>query len=339
MIVVVTFAIVLVNSHNTVQPQEKAEFTEINHSIDKAIGFLYENQLNNGAFKIFACFHENLEQCTSNASSSVFVTASITYSLLNLKGNEIVDEITSRTLEFLINSQRSGGLWGVYRYGNDTQVTPDSDDTSIVSAVLMLFNKSFDENLGTYSKYRDDGNLIYLWMNDDTRGRNLIDCEVNSNVLFYFGIRKKQDKNICDFVNDKIRTSYYTCCVYCENRNNEKNPLPLFYMVARAYKHGNPCLGTSKEHIIEEILALQKTDGSFGNEQDTAFALNALLNFDYFGIEINHGIKNLLEKQRPDGSWGLYILYLGPAPYYGSEELTTALALEALEKYGKLKTA
>jgi len=79
---------------------------------------------------------------------------------------------------------------------------------------------------------------------------------------------------------------------------------------------------------------LQKKNGSFGNELDTALALNTLMNLDYYGIEVGKGINTLLQKQLSNGSWKRQVFYIDPKPnYFGSEELTTALAIEAMQKY------
>lgn len=106
-------------------------------------------------------------------------------------------------------------------------------------------------------------------------------------------------------------------------------------MVSRAFKNNITALGENREFIIKSTLSYQKIPGVFGSDLDTALALNTLFNFDYSGKEINSGINYLLKRQLADGSWKKSFLFLGPFPwrYYGSEELTTALVLEAMKNY------
>jgi hypothetical protein len=192
-------------------------------------------------------------------------------------------------------------------------------------------NQSFDENIKLFDRYRNKEGIVYTWLRD--KNGNEIDCEVNANILFYFGLRNIENGEICEFINSQILKENYSCCIYCENKIFGKDYLPLFYLVSRAYRHGNLCLEKSKEHIVRKTLNLQRADGSFGSELNTALALNTLLNFNYHGNEIDWGINSLLQKQLDNGSWRRFNIFLGSAPYYGSEELTTALAIEALQKY------
>ena len=109
-------------------------------------------------------------------------------------------------------------------------------------------------------------------------------------------------------------------------------------MVSRAFKNKVSCFKESKKAIIKYIFSLQKKNGSFGNDLDTALSLDILLNFNYSGKEVDLGIDYLLKRQEKNGAWRKAVLFLGPFPYryYGSEELTTALSIEALKNYLKI---
>lgn len=312
------------------QSEDHSLLLRINRSIDNAIDFLYTNQLDYGEFKTYACALDNMSDCYFD--SSPFATTFVLYSIKDIR-DERVEIMTNKALEFLLSEQQPGGLWSVYTSRNTKKIVPDFDDTAAISAVLLLLNQSFDDNIDIFNKNRDDSGMVYLWLNDGLTFPNEIDCEVNANVLFYFGVRGIEDQEICDIINDEILNERYDCCIYCENREFGKNPLPLFYVISRAYKHSNSCLTRSKDHIINKTLEIQLDNEAFKNELDTAYIVNILLNLDYHGNEIDSGIQNLIEKQHPDGSWGMHIFYLGPAPYYGSKEVTTALAVEALHKY------
>jgi hypothetical protein len=123
--------------------------------------------------------------------------------------------------------------------------------------------------------------------------------------------------------------------------------LSFFYFLSRAFKEGVVRLGDIREEVVDQTLKLKKKNGSFGNELETALALNTFFNFDYFGEEIERGISFLLKKQKKDGSFRccyffygapFYCLAIPPGhSYYGSSEFTTALCLGAFQKYVKLR--
>jgi hypothetical protein len=301
----------------------------IKNSITKAIDFLYENQLDYGEFKTFAC-SDNMLTKNCYFDSSSFVTTFVVYSIKDVRDKK-VEIMTNKTINFLLSEQESGGIWRFWTSRNTKDIDPDFDDISVVSATLTIFNRSFDENIKLFDSYKNEDGVVQTWLRDTED--NEIDCEVNANILFYFGSRNIENGEICEFINKQILQENYSCCIYCENKIFGKNYLPLFYLVSRAYKHGNLCLNESKEHILHETLNLQRIDGSFGSDLDTALALNTLLNFNYHGNGIDWGINALLQDQLDNGSWRRYNIFLGSAPYYGSEELTTALAVEALQKY------
>ena len=315
---------------------EKISVQDINNSINKGINFLYENQLDYGEFKTFACSDLLMQNCSFD--SSPFITTFVLYSIKNIK-NEKVEVMTNKAIDFLLSEQESGGVWRYWssRSTKHSYISPDFDDISVISAILVLYNQSFDENIKLFDEYRNENGIIYTWLKD--KSNNEIDCEVNSNTLFYFGLRNINDIKICDFINRHIVEEKYNCCIYCEDGEADKNYLLLFYIVSRAYIHGNSCLGQIKKNIIYKTLILQKEDGSFGNDLDTAIALNTLLNFNYHGNEVNLGVNSLVQKQLISGSWKKQVFYLDGMPnYYGSEELTTALAIEAMNKYLKSLT-
>ena len=74
---------------------------------------------------------------------------------------------------------------------------------------------------------------------------------------------------------------------------------------------------------------------------DTALAACTLLNFNYTGIELTKAVSYIIRYQQESGEWERRrIYYMGPSKIVGSgsEELTTAFCLEALERYRTLNT-
>ena len=72
----------------------------------------------------------------------------------------------------------------------------------------------------------------------------------------------------------------------------------------------------------------------------TCLDVNSLMNFGYNGEFLNNTILKILKQQKSSGSWERKAFYMGPAYnpsfYFGSEESTTAICLEAIIKYKDL---
>ena len=314
------------------KPEETLLHDQIQESIDRGVDFLYKNQLDYGEFKTYVCSDKLMKNCSFD--SSPFLTTFVLYSIKDVK-DERIKEIINESLHFLLDEQELNGAWN-YHASRDLKNPPvpdDADDTACVSAALVMNNFSFKDNLYLFNKYKNEEGIVSVWFSEEEKYKEY-DCEVNSNVLFYFSLLNIKDDPICDYINKKIFNKDYGCCIYCEKINNEINKAPLFYLVSRAYKHGATCFNESRQQIIEELLLLQKDDGSFGNDLNTALSLNTLMNFNFYGEEIGLGIGSLMRGQSADGSYEKDIAWIdGINNLFGSEELTTAIAIEALNKY------
>jgi hypothetical protein len=290
----------------------------INDSINKAINFLYDSQLNDGEFKTYECSDPNLKNCT--LINSPFITTFVLYSIKGIE-NEKIKPMTEKAMNFLLSEKKTGGLWSFYTSKSSIKLPPDLDDTSTVSFILKINNVNFDDNHDIIKKNVDKDNIFLTWINP---GFNAADCIVNANVLLYLG---ENDFNVCSYINEAIKSDK-SCSTYYSNKFSP------FYMVSRAFENKITCFNVSREIIIERTLKKQNKDGSFGDNLDTALALNTLINFDYHENEIDLGIANLLKKQNNDGSWDRQLFFQGSSKiHYGSEELTTAISIEALKKY------
>ena len=90
----------------------------------------------------------------------------------------------------------------------------------------------------------------------------------------------------------------------------------------------------SKSIIVDKILSKKNMDGSFGKPLSTAFAVLTLMNFNSFDKSLSKAVEHIVNTQNSKGSWDKSVFFKGPEPlYYGSDELNTAICLEALQKY------
>jgi hypothetical protein len=293
----------------------------IEASIDKGIDFLHQNQLEYGEFKTYECNEPEMRNCIFG--SSPFITSFVLYSIKDVE-NEKVTAMTTKGLDFLLSEQGADGTWN-YRTTRNPKFTEDgqdTDDTATVSFILKYYNVSYKDNIEILNSTRNSDGLFLTWF-PGSKNQNNVDCVVNANVLLYLG---ENDPKVCAYLNKAIKNNE-KCSVYYPNR------LALFYMVSRAYKNNITCFEESKNKIIESTTNNQKADGSFGTELDTALAINTLQNFGYEGVRVDKGVNKMLKTQGQDGSWDKAPFYI--SPHYGSEELTTALTIEALENYLK----
>jgi hypothetical protein len=307
---------------------------EINHSINKGIDFLYTSQKNFGFFKTDICSDVEMTHC--DQINPPFTTATIFYSLekINSDKNKIMLEKSLQSLQnqkqngtwrFLydtIQSQRqsqSNATWKFWENSGFIYLPADLDDTSLASFILKSNNISVNNEL-IFNQNKNPNGLFYTWINISER-YNDVDCVVNANVLLYLG----NNSEVCSYINNAIINNE-RCSMYYPNELN------LYYALSRDLNNNVTCFSINKEIIIKRILLRQKGDGSFGNNLDTALALNTLMNLDYSGGEISLGIKNLLTQQNRDGSWKKEPYFSGVS-YVGSDELSTAISVEALNKF------
>lgn len=297
--------------------QTYISFSVISQSIENGIDFLYYSQLPTGEFKTWAC--DKNDSCYYD--SSPFVTTFVLYSIKNIK-DQRVETMTHKGIDFLLQEQLSGGIWSFWTKNNERKIVPDLDDMSTISFCLKQNKMPFDNNIDTIKSKKNSNGLFVTWLSE-TNAKNVVDCVVNANVLLYL---QENDIVVCNYINDAIIRNIHCSRFYPDE-------ISLYYMVSRAYVNNISCFVSVRDSIINRILNTQKPNGFFGNDMISALSICTLLNFNYTGENLNNAIRYLCEKQDVKGCWAKAYFFLGPAPYYGSEELTTALCIEALNKY------
>ena len=257
--------------------------------------------------------------------SSVFVTTFVLYSIASIDCPRRTT-MTKKAISFLTEEMRGPGLFQYYTSKNTNSIGFDLDDTACASVALQQSHHlvAGGRNVEYFLESRNEAGLFYTWVGDAVT-QNDIDSVVNANVVFYLGDR------------DETRSAYrYLIDTIESGRESDSyyyylNDMTLYYAVSRAYAYGAPSLGGASEAIIEKVLQRSQNDGSFGNELATACAVCSLVNFEYDGLtSLRDAARYLERQQREDGSWRRVAMFHGSGVYYGSEELTTALCLEAL---------
>ena len=322
---------------------------QLEHSISKAIDFLYHSQLPHGEFKTYASPDQEMGE-ESCFDSSPFVTSFVVHSI-GFVGGPHVQEMTAKALDFLLEEMEGPGLWRYWSSRNQRHglLPPDLDDTCCISFILKRNHRRLPSNRDIILANRNNEGVFYTWLvprstspsrlADDngyvvnreayllvalSGGMNDIDCVVNANALLYLGDNEDTRGAIDYLVDIVLNEKEDGCSDFYPDR------LSLYYMLSRAYCNGILSLESVRVPVTDRVVQTQDRDGSFGNELLAALAVCTLLNFDNWTSAMYRAVDHILQAQREDGSWSRIPMFLGPAPYYGSEDLTTALCVEAL---------
>jgi hypothetical protein len=291
-------------------------------SVRRGLRFLHDHQLPYGEFRTYASPSEYLR--VTSFDSSVFVTTFVLYSIARIDCPRRTT-MTKKAISFLTGEMRGPGLFQYYTSKNTNTIGFDLDDTACASVALQQSHPlvASGRNIEYFLENRNEAGLFYTWVGD-TAPENDIDSVVNANVVFYLGDRD-ETRSACRYLIDTIESGRESDSYYY------LNDMTLYYAVSRAYAHGASSLAGAKEAILENVLLRSKGDGSYGDELATACAVCSLVNFEYKGItRLRDAARYLEEQQSANGSWRRVAMFCQPGRYYGSEELTTALCLEAL---------
>ncbi len=320
---------------------------QIDVAISKALNFIARNQLPYGEIKTYFSTDERMKnRCVFD--SSPFVTALVVYCISFVEDPK-VKEITRKAVQFLVEEKEIPGLWRFWSSRNPKhkRLPPDLDDTACIAFILkqyyspLLYSFLFGSNQTILLNNRNEQGLFYTWIVPPGHQNNWVDSVVNANVLFYLG-DCEETKAVCDYLQDLVLSD--------REKGSDRSylrDLCLYYFMSRAYFQGARRLKDAKDAVSNKTISLQQEDGSFGDDLSTALAVCTLLNYQYSDETIlDRAAQSLVERQQEDGAWSKIAMVTGCfwtegagetgnwlAGYWGSEELTTALCIEALAKY------
>jgi hypothetical protein len=291
--------------------------------VRRGLRFLHDHQHPSGEFRTYASPSRDMR--VTAFDSSVFVTTFVLYSIAFIDC-PIVTTMTKKAISFLTDEMRGPGLFQYYTSKNTHGIGFDLDDTACASVALQQSHPfvAGGGNVEHFLENRNAAGLFYTWVGDAAPEYD-IDSVVNANVVFYLGDRD-ETRGACRYLIDTIESDRES-----DSYRYYLDDMILYYAVSRAYARGASSLGGAKEAIVEKVLRRSEDDGSFGDELATACAVCSLVDFGYKGIRrLRDAARYLEEHQSADGSWRRIAMFCQPGRYYGSEELTTALCLEAL---------
>lgn len=336
-----------------------ADRDAVRAGLARGLAFLEAAQLANGEFRVFTSLRRDMAD-EGTPDPSVFPTAMIAH-CLSYAGE--ADATRGRALDFLLTQRDRNGLWRHWTRAHPffRQLPPDLDDTACVSAALAQTGRPGAAERALLLANRDRHGRFLTWIVPGMRWRGAaharaawpqlahlptlvmffrktsaapgdVDAGVNANVLHYLGACPGHEA-VVDWLLDIVR-----------NRGEAdadkwyENPFMLWYLFARALA---PLSAEAPAAILARL-----------DEREPAAALEHAL---AIATRLSCGaqprpeeIEGLLAAQAADGSWPRAAVYFGgrerradgrlaPAhpdtPHWGSEEVTTGFAVEALARW------
>jgi hypothetical protein len=333
----------------------------VSDAIQRGLEYLQEHQLPNGEFCSYISGDDAMQGWV-RPESTTWTTALISHCLFHAR-HPVSTRIQDLSLGFL-GGQIDHGVWNHFtKYHLYRDAMPlDVDTTALVSALYRDRNLEWPSpsNVPLLLANRNKAGLFYTWFilrwkwvanwtywrivctellhplkgflfwHTTEANRNDVDGGINANVLYYLGEREETRPVIELLIK-----------IIGEKREGEcdawyVDPMVIHYFCSRNYSLGIKALEVIKKPVVERILAVAKPDGMIGKSiVETALAVSSLLNFNHTCPEIGLAVDFLLRSQNESGNWPRWVFYYGGPKRlstWGSEELTTALCLEALSR-------
>ena len=325
-------------------------------SVARGLAFLERSQLPSGAFPVVCTTDPTMERgCVEDPS--LFPTALIAHALSFCPD---AARMQARAEDFLLAEMDRNGLWKHWtrEHPQHALLPPDLDDTSCASAVLARAGRALPHNRPILLANRDRRGLFYTWIIPRLRWAGLaharvtlpqwlrapalwtffratsaapgdVDAAVNANALFYLGAVPGHEavvRHLLEVLGESRETQ---CDKWYEN------PFAIWYFFSRALAGIAP----EADARIKERVGTAAPSTAL----EAALAISSL---NYWRFEAGEDLVSfLLAGQLPSGAWPRAAFYHGgrkrrrdgsfdephpDTPRWGSEALTTALAIEAL---------
>ncbi|MCY3695312.1 MAG: hypothetical protein OXG77_08900 [Chloroflexi bacterium] len=249
--------------------------------------------------------------------------------------------ICTATQAYLIDTIEYPGLWRYYRH-----LPLDLDSSALCSQVVGMHPWIWlGRNVPGMLANRDDDGLFATWVLADDEPdvvatfRVEADPVVNANVVAYLG----------DVPETKDARRWLETLVTEDRLEGSSKWYPdsvaIYYAITRAVVRAEPALDSLRPVLADRILGLRDARGGFGNVLQTAQAVSALYNIGSLEtLDAERLAEELLGWQHGDGRWpellafGDQTLKWGVVGQigHGSEALTTAHCIEALERLSEV---
>ncbi len=332
--------------------------------VERGMAFLSRAQHPDGEFETLISTEASLENVIWD--SSPFVTAMIIHAL-----DACLPEskpMIERALGFLESQMEAGGVWRYYSNRNfkHSRIPPDLDDTACATFALRENNRQIPSNHWIFDEMRSENGAYRTWLIPGANAHDSFGAYLSS--LEQLSIERSpaippkfaghpRFANPRDPVNPVGNDPVVNANVYlCLEDEGEKAALTnyltqviasgsdsfasdfyadiasFYYALAKVAQKSGPEMVEKLSGVrpeLEDRIKAISNESSLNASMIISAAL--ILAPDLEGIPA--AIDHLSAAQREDGSWPRSVFYRGPKEFWGSEELTTALCLEALCRF------
>ena len=245
--------------------------------------------------------------------------------------------ICAATRAYLVGTIEYPGLWRYYRH-----LPQDLDSTALCSLAAGTHPWiALGRNVPDILANRDEQGCFTTWVlaadEPDVVAPFRIEADpvVNANVIAYLGdhpgTREAQ----------RWLQALITGGSLAGSSKWYPDPVTIYHAATRAMLRAAPALAQLRPVLAERILGLRDGDGHYGNILQAAQAVSALYNIGSLDrVDARRQAERFIGSQRDDGSWpellafGDQSLQWGAIGQigHGSESVTTAFCVEALER-------
>jgi hypothetical protein len=313
----------------------------LREAVRRGVQFLAQDQERDGSFMCLVS--TKLDDYRNAKTVPAIVPANIVLSsLIHIEENAEIKKIKKQTADFLLTEKSAYWSFNYWFRNSDwykKEPYPDDlDDTFCALAALCeyqpkLFTGEVMAKIVTMltSAEKKEGGPYDMWLvpPEGRKTWNDTDLVVNSNIAFFLSLHDISLPNVTAFIEGSIDEQHY------EFPYNKI--YPGIYFISRFYK------GEKTEQMITTLLSEQEADGKWENPLRTALAISSLINFSgsRFRRQLEKGIAYLQKTQAKDGSWKPFSFYYQmrlkeKTLFAGSSSTTTALCIEAIDKFSKL---
>ena len=307
---------------------------------ENSIDFLDRSQSRNGSFSSYtSIYSDNLDG--AYLCESVFSTALVILCLSTLNETPVIKKIKRKAIYFLLTQKTEHWTFNYWdRRSKDYLKMPypdDLDDTSCALAAMYSYNNKLIDGdvmakfvtILTHLEIKEGG-PYKSWITNPESEKvwHDVDLAVNANIAYFLSMLDVRLDGLNELIDNAILKEGYTSPYYT-------SPYPIIYFISRSYT------GEFGNKIVNYLLGKKNSAGNWGNPLFSALSLTSLANLGHSIKDEAKCVEYIISKS-DNGALPFQTFYLGINPngdeykhHSGSEALSTAICLEAMEKYKK----
>jgi len=257
--------------------------------LDSAIAFIAEEYEKKKVFETYLCDAEHSD--CSRHKFSLFISAAILNSMLELERNEKLDRILKKETERVLNCQDEHLLWDFYckKNSGETHYYPDLDSTALAS--WLLSSQNAEHHLGEIrelvrkTQFYNGALLTFLRDFQPPPHAMNRDPVANANALL---LLSEEIPSVCEYINKNYDKSiYYT------------DDVVVFYMLSKAYDRGVKCVKPALNELYTRIERSDLLSADDSPMHLAMFVTAALKSGDIIDRNVlDQAVKRLLKNRR-----------------------------------------